>query len=100
MPTIKIEIVHHLTQDEATTRVKNLMSELRNQFGGQVRNLQESWNENSANYSFEVMGLMVSGNLFVEPFRVQLEGQLPMAALPFKSRIESAIRDRLTALLL
>lgn len=99
MPAIKMQVPHHLTQEEATSRVKTLIQDLRIQFGSQVRHLQEEWSQNGSSFRFDVMGFTVSGTLSIEPTQVELTGQLPMAALPFRNRIETVIRNKLTSLL-
>jgi hypothetical protein len=38
----------------------------------------------------------VSGDVIVQPAEVQLDGQIPFAAMMFKGKIESALRDQLT----
>ena len=72
---------------------------MQSQFGGQVKNMKESWQDYTGTFSFEVMGMSLSGVLNIEPTEVRMEGQFPMAAVPFKGKIESAMRERITELL-
>jgi hypothetical protein len=46
-----------------------------------------------------VMGFDVSGNVHVEDREVNMEGQIPLAAIAFKGKIESVLREKMTELL-
>jgi hypothetical protein len=96
---MSISVPHKLTQDEAAARVRNLIEQLRGQFGNHASNLQESWNGYTGTYSFEVMGFAVSGKLQISQSDVKMDGQFPFAALPFKGRIEKTAREKLKELL-
>ena len=100
MPSLNVSVPHKLSESEATNRIRNLLGDLKTQFGNRIKNLQESWTQNAAQFSVEVMGFNISGTLSIQPFQVSLTGQMPMAALPFKSKIEDVIRERITVLLL
>jgi len=99
MPKIKITVPHTLTQEEASTRIKGMISKLQEQYGNQVKDLQESWAGSMGNFSFKVMGLQVSGWLDVSASMVAMEGDLPFAAIPFKGQIENTIRQQMESLL-
>ncbi|MGE5401858.1 MAG: polyhydroxyalkanoic acid system family protein [Ignavibacteriales bacterium] len=99
MAKMKISVPHNLGEGEAASRVRNLVSQLKNQYGSQITDMKETWNGNKGNFSFRAMGINVDGEIFVEPSQVNLEGNLPMAALPFKGTIESTIRNKLESLL-
>ena len=99
MPSMSVSVPHKLSQEEATTRLKKFVSEMKTQFGSQAKNLSESWESNKGTFSFEVMGMSLSGVLNIEPDQVRMDGQFPMTALPFKGKIESAVRDKLQQLL-
>lgn len=99
MPSMTIVIPHSLTQDEAMGRIKNLLAEVKNDYGNTVTDLQERWTEEGGEFSFRAMGLAVSGTLAVTPSEVQLKGSYPLAATPFKGKIEATIRSRAAALL-
>jgi putative polyhydroxyalkanoic acid system protein len=99
MPTIKFSVPHNLSESEATSRLQNVIADLKKKFGDRIQNLQESWSDRRGDFSFEAMGFRVSGSLLIEPSSVEFNGQIPMAALPFKSRIESTAKERLHTLL-
>jgi hypothetical protein len=99
MPNIKFTVAHHLSVEEASHRLKTAISDLKTQFGDRIQNLQESWNDNEGRYNFEVMGFRVSGGILVRDQSVDFSGNVPVAALPFKRKIESAAREHITTLL-
>ena len=95
-----MSVPHHLTRDEAAGRIKNFITRLQAQYGNQVSDLQESWAGTTGNFSFKVMGLLVTGWLDIGATEVTMEGDLPFAALPFRGQIESTIRQQIETLLL
>ena len=99
MPKMNMVVPHNLGKEEALVRIKKLLGELKTQYGDQIQNLQESWSGDEGMFSFSAMGFSVSGKLVVGPSRVELTGNLPFAALPFKGRIERTIRERAVELL-
>ncbi|MEO7299585.1 MAG: polyhydroxyalkanoic acid system family protein [Verrucomicrobiota bacterium] len=99
MPAINLSIPHKLSPEEAKLRITKLITETKSQFGGSVSEVKESWADNQGTFSFRAMGFAVSGNLQVEPSTVQVEINLPFAALPFKGRVESEISTRAKQLL-
>ena len=99
MPGMSIVVPHALTQNEALTRIKDLLATVKTDYGDKVTDLTESWSGNRADFAFKAMGMGVSGNLVVTSSQIELKGNLPFAALPFKGRIEETIRSRATQLL-
>lgn len=99
MPKINLTIDHKLGQEEAKKRISGLIAQTRAQFGQHATDLVEGWNGNTNNFSFRAMGFPISGKLEVEPAQVQIEVQLPFAALPFKGRVENELRTHATKML-
>ncbi|MEN8211040.1 MAG: polyhydroxyalkanoic acid system family protein [Thermodesulfobacteriota bacterium] len=99
MTKLNMAVSHSLTQDEAGKRVKNLLTDVKTEFADNIKNLHEKWDGNVCNFSFSVMSFPVSGTLTVETSQVNLSGNLPFAAMLFKSQIESTIKDHATTLL-
>lgn len=99
MANINVSIPHNIGVENARSRVTGLVQQLKNQYGGRVSDVKESWDGNRGHYTFNAMGFNVDLNISVENDRVNVEGNLPMAALPFKSQIENTIREQGGALL-
>ncbi len=99
MATLNMSIPHKLSQDDALRRIKGLLDKVKSEHADKVSDLREEWTDNLGRFSFSAMGFSVSGTLAVTPTQVQFSGDLPFAASVFKSRIETAIRERATDLL-
>jgi putative polyhydroxyalkanoate system protein len=99
MPSIKMSIPHNLTRQQAAERLKNMAEQVKKQYGNMVQNLKESWSGETGNFSFTIMGMDVSGTVHVEDHEVNMDSQIPFAALAFKGRIESVLREKMTELL-
>ena len=95
MPSLKLNHPHQLGQAEAVSRMHHLLARVKEKYQDQVSDLKESWNDNSLTFSFSTYGFKISGDVAVLPSEVRLDGQIPIAALVFKGRIENAIRDQL-----
>src|SRR3954451_255472 len=99
MPTINLSVPHHLSQDDAIKRIKQLLDKLKTEHADRISDLREDWAGNVGTFSFSALGFAVSGTAAVTPTDVQLSANLPFAASFFKTRIEETIRDRATELL-
>lgn len=99
MSKMKVSVPHNLTMDDARQRLENFVGILKQEYGSNLDNVREDWHGNKGTFSFKAMGMAVEGNVSVEPNEVYIEGDLPMAALPFKGKIESTIKDQLKTLL-
>ncbi|MBN1853579.1 MAG: polyhydroxyalkanoic acid system family protein [Pirellulales bacterium] len=99
MPKLNLSIPHQLGIQQATERLSHFIDQLRQDYGNQVSNLSQSWNGNALNFAFQAYGMAVEGKMTVNDKHLELHGNLPMAAMLFKGKIESAIRQELTKLL-
>jgi len=88
-----MSIPHQLDPQEAQKRIDSLLQRVQSQFGSQVQDLRQEWNGNTANFSFKVMSMPVSGTLTVQQGSVALSGDLPMAAAMFQGKIKSVIME-------
>ena len=96
MPSFGAEVDHDLGREEATKRLKGFSDALRARYQDQVKNLEETWNDDgSLSFSFKTMGLKIGGDIHVDDSKVKLNGSLPFAAVAFKGKIESEIRNQL-----
>ncbi len=89
-----IILPHRLGQAEALKRIKNLLKDLKKQFGERIEDLAEHWDGPKGTFSFRAMGAAVSGTVEVREDQVALDGHLPWAAMLFRSTIEQTIRER------
>ncbi len=99
MPKMIIQEPHMLGSDVALERIKNLLSDLKERFSDQIKNVQEEWDAETATFSFDAMGFSVKGTLLVSTNQVELKGNLPLTALPFKGMVEKTVREQIQELL-
>jgi hypothetical protein len=99
MAGLEMIIKHHLTQDEALKRIKNLLGETKKDHGDKIENLEETWNGNVGTFSFTAQGFDISGTLIVKASTIELSGKIPFAVSLFKGKITRAIDDKAAELL-
>ncbi len=99
MPKLAFSVANPLSQQEAMDRLKQFLPRVREHYGEQISNLQESWEGNELNFRFTTFGIDIAGLLRVNEPDVRFEGELPFTAMMFKGKIESSIRQELAKLL-
>ena len=96
MPKMSLAIPHELGSEEATERVTRLAAKIHDRYKDQAKDLEESWEGNTLNFSFRSMGMNFKGDVTVEDSEVKMTGDLPFAAMMFKGKIEQAVREQMT----
>jgi hypothetical protein len=99
MPKINITVPHQLGQPVATERLHSFLARLKEKHQDQVSNLQEEWTDNSLKFSFKTFGFQFQGLGTVSDTETKIDLDMPFAAMMFKGKIESEIRDTLTRVL-
>ena len=99
MPKMSLSVPHQLGREEATQRVAKFLEKVRERYQDKLSDLEGEWNENQLTFGFATYGINVKGTMTVQESSVDLDGDLPFAAMMFKGKIESSIRDELTKLL-
>jgi hypothetical protein len=95
MPAFSTEVVHQLGQEPATARLKQFMEQVREQYKDFVTDLQGNWTGNVLAFSLKTYGFKIDGTLTVDDKAVRLAGNLPIAALVFRGKIEQSIASEL-----
>lgn len=99
MPKLKVSVPHSLEHDEVIERLKHFSEVIKQSYGERVSDLTETWRDDGLDFAFSAMGFSTTGEITVDPSGVHVNGSLPVAAMFFKGRIESGIRERLEKLL-
>lgn len=99
MPEQTISIPHRLAQDEAVMRFKEYIANAKERYADVIMDVHDEWNDHTCIFRFSAMGFSVSGTLCVRSSEVEILGKLPLAAAPFRGKIESAIRRQVEMLL-
>ncbi|CAA9577067.1 MAG: Putative polyhydroxyalkanoic acid system protein (PHA_gran_rgn) [uncultured Thermomicrobiales bacterium] len=99
MANLEVTVAHRLGEAEAASRVRRLLGEMKTRHADRFTDLREEWDGNTGRFSARAMNFNLAGTLAVGPDRVDVRGDLPFAARPFKGRIETMIREELGRLL-
>jgi hypothetical protein len=90
--TIDVSIPHQLGRDEARARLKSGAERLRAQFGGQVAQVQETWQDYHAEFTFSAMGQGISGRMDVEEHAIKLAVDLPWVLAVLADKIKGKLQ--------
>ena len=95
MPRLSMQIPHALGREEAARRVKEQIPKAQSQ----VTDFDEQWQEHTLTFHFKAMGFKVGGTLAMEDLAVNLNVDLPLAAMMVKCIIEQRVRQELGTVL-
>jgi putative polyhydroxyalkanoate system protein len=99
VPKINVDVPHGLTAEDAKKRLEKKAEFLQGRYGDQVKDMTQTWAGNLLTFGFKTMGMRLDGTVSVEENRVVVNGDLPFAAMMFKGKIESEIREQLEHIL-
>lgn len=99
MSKLSLTIPHSQTQEEAVSRIKQLLGRLQEEQKGTITDVQENWNGPNGQFSFLAKGFNIAGTIQVKDKEVLLESDLPFAVSLFKGQIASIITEKANALL-
>lgn len=99
MSALALNIPHSLPREEALSRIKQLLTNLKQEQKDNISNVQENWQDNKGNFSFKAKGFDLSGDIQVTDKEVQIHSELPFALSFFKGMIASMITNKATELL-
>src|SRR4030095_163835 len=99
MPSIQVTVHHKLTEHEAMSRIKDLISKLKVDNENKITNIEEEWHARSGKFSFTFQGFNLSGTVNLHPGTVEIHAKLPLALTLFRGKIKEAIKDKAHELL-
>lgn len=79
--------------------MRSFIQRMREKHPDKVRDLEESWNGDTLTFAFSTFGFKLRGTLQVQPQHVQMDAELPLAAIMFRGRLEQEFRETLTRVL-
>src|SRR5689334_328498 len=94
MSKLSLNIPHSQTQEEALSRVKQLLGRLQEEQKGTITDVKENWDGPNGNFSFAAKGFNIAGSIQVKDKEVLLESDLPFAVSLFKGQIASIITEK------
>jgi hypothetical protein len=96
MPKFSTSVSHDLGREEALRRLKSFTDSIRAAYAEHLSEMEENWDDNgNLQFAFSAMGLKIDGLLIIEAELAMVDGQIPFAAVPFRGRIESEIKQQL-----
>ena len=98
MPKFNLDVPHALGAEEARHRLERFAEALHSKYSDQVSDLNQSWNGDSLSFGFKTFGFKIGGTIDVAEDQLRVNGDLPLSAMMFKGKIESAVRDQLSRL--
>jgi hypothetical protein len=79
--------------------MRGFIQRMREKHPDKVRDLEESWEGEALRFAFSTYGFKIRGVLHVQPEQVQVETELPLAAMMFRGRLEQEFRETLSRVL-
>ncbi|MEK6249122.1 MAG: polyhydroxyalkanoic acid system family protein [Planctomycetales bacterium] len=61
MPSLNLSIPHQQAAEEATEKLQRFTEMMRSQYGSQIKDLQETWDQNNLTFSFSAKGFKING---------------------------------------
>ena len=95
MPKFGVRVPHTLTKDEARSRLERFVEMIEQKYADKVSDLRQSWEGDTLKFHFKSYGVALDGGITVADNELNLAGEMPFAAMMFKGKIESEIRDSL-----
>jgi hypothetical protein len=99
MSSLNLNIPHNLPKEEALSRIKNLLANLKEEQKNVVSDVQENWQDNKGNFSFKAKGFNLAGDIVVNDGDVRINSDLPFAVSFFKGAISDMITNKTKELL-
>lgn len=100
MPLMNITVPHELSRDEATSRMTKKLEQTKQEKTYTVTDLVETWPDaHTMEFSFRVFGFSLTGSVKSLEDAVNILVDLPVAAMPFQSTIESQVVKELEQIL-
>lgn len=93
MRSLTISIPHSLPQQEALSRIKNSLTQLKQEQKDKVSGIKEDWQNETCIFQFTALGFTISGSLTVHPSSIDIDSKLPFAVFLFRNKIKQVIRD-------
>ena len=94
MSSIKLNIPHKLTQEEALGRIKTLLHKIKHEQKNNISNVKEEWSHGTGHFHFTAQGFELSGVIKVHAANVDIHAKVPFAISLFKNKIKQVILEK------
>ena len=99
MADLNISIPHELSKQEAVTRIKKLLTNLKKEQAQFISDVKEKWEGEKGEFQFTAQGFDLAGIIQVNDNSVDIDAELPFALSFFKGMIKKVIEERANTLL-
>jgi len=96
VPKINLEVPHTMSAADARAKLEHFTEKLPKD---QVSDLEQTWNGNTLTFSFKTMGIKLGGDLTAADEKLIVALDLPFAAMMFKGKIETEMKEQLKRLM-
>ena len=93
MPKVSVAVPHELDPDVVVERAGPYIEKIVEDFQGD--DLEIEWEGRSANFSFKSLTFKIKGEVAVSENDIEVNVDLPFAAMIFKDKVEKAIGKNL-----
>jgi hypothetical protein len=94
MRSLNVNVHHHLSKEEAITRVKKLFSNLKQEQKDKISNVHEDWKDGTGTVHFSAQGFDLSAIVTVHRSSVDIDAKVPFAVYLFKGKIKEVIKTK------
>jgi hypothetical protein len=95
----KVTVSHSLSQEEALSRVKSLLQDLRKIYATQITDVQEEWKGGICDFSLKMFVFRIQGSVDVTSQAVEVRGRMPFGTAKYEDRVKTLITNRVKGLL-
>jgi Putative polyhydroxyalkanoic acid system protein (PHA_gran_rgn) len=99
MASLKMNIPHKLSQEEALSRIKGLLGKLKQEQKDKISDVKEEWHGETGNFQFTAQGFDLSGVIHVQPSSIDIDANVPFAVSLFQGKIKQLINEKARELL-
>lgn len=95
MAKFNVTVPHALDRNVVVDRLKGFSEKIRDDVPIEISDLRENWDHaGNLDFSFRAMGLGISGQVVASDQDVKITGNMPLAAMMFRSTIETQIANK------
>ena len=99
MPKVNATVANGLGKEKAKEKLDYMVERLGREYADKVQDLAGEWEDDTLKISFKAMGFDIKSNVTVGEEEVDVESQIPLAALPFKGMVQSKMVSTLEQML-
>lgn len=94
-----VSVPHQLSKEEALNRIKSLVQQLKAQYGNQVSNVSEKWDDDRCDFSLKMKMFKLSGSILVDDSSAEIRCTMPAGTGRFEGKAKALIEEQAKKLL-